>query len=624
MSLPVSSDEARPVRLHISPLSRTLAKDPSDLVSRLSIFGTPLSKFSIHKKPALDTSFAFITLSLTKQQYSALRKSLNGVKFKGAVINIQESSTPDFHIKTTPMQTEEERELDNEAQLYKKRALALREQRTLQRHLYHVRKGHYEFGRCLRGRLRESERDVRQGPPTFRVKIGNKVKTVKCKKQKLWGRARGGNANDLIWKFVDDERHEGDEAALGQWVNGNGDVVEFVKKTIVSNDDFAMSNVEPDDDLTESLMDNDEIEIVPLNPGPAKESAEAKIQRLENEKNLKIFQDIFGQDQQETLPRKNQTRPEDDENTTDEDDDDDAIFDIVRSETQTNMSEPNGDAALDIGSEDHATTIVGDYGDNQTDKVYDSDSLSADDNDPGDSDIESDGKSSSSDSEPEQKSMEHAAEDQVQTVAPMNDTPTNDSADVTGPTKKNVVTERLRSLFNPDESTGSFSLLQNSDGSDYDSEGSDQKAEGAEDEHEEANSYIEQTEKRSSSSLKQPHIVGGKEEEGAGAGVRSRPPPVRLSTTTTRTQTNVPLLFPHTDSAFLDAQTQFSRGPMQPTLSRSDWEKEFYEKRGEWMRKAKRRRRDVIRMVRRKEGNGSIRHQSGNKQTIFDSGDGIL
>ncbi|KAK9376944.1 uncharacterized protein V1513DRAFT_223459 [Lipomyces chichibuensis] len=298
------SDEERPVRLHISPLPPPLVSDSSDLVSRLSLFGAPLSGFSVHKKPTVDTSFAFITLSLTKHQYSALRKSLNGVKFKGAVINIEEAKAPDFPIRAEAMiqQNEDEKTSGNEMQLYKCRALALREQRLLQRRLYHVRKGHYQFGKYERGRLRATERDIRKSPPTFRIKIGNKAKIVKCKKKKLWGKARGGDVNELIWQFVDAECGTRSEEAIGRWVNGKGDEIEIVKKERVATGDFPSSKAKLEDELTGSTMEDAEIEIVDSNSVPVKEeSEEERIQRLETTKNLRILQDMFGEDRQETL-----------------------------------------------------------------------------------------------------------------------------------------------------------------------------------------------------------------------------------------------------------------------------------------------------------------------------------
>ncbi|KAK9356074.1 hypothetical protein V1523DRAFT_430953 [Lipomyces doorenjongii] len=686
MSSATLSDEARPVRLHISPLPQPLATDSSDLVSRLSLFGVPLSGFSIHKKPTLDTSFAFITLSLTKQQYNALRNSLNGVKFKGAVINIEEAKAPDFPIRAEAMilQNEDEKTFGNEAQLYKRRALALREQRLLQRRLYHVRKGHYQFGKCERGRLRATERDIRQSPPTFRIKIGNKAKIVKCKKQKLWGKARGGDVNDLIWKFVDDEGEKRSEVAIGRWVNGKGDEIETVKKERVSVGDFPISKAELEDELMGSTMENAEIEIVPSNSVPVEEeSAEERMRRLENEKNLRILHDMFGEDRQETdfVSTTNPTRSNDDDDATD---DDDAIFNIISSGTQTQAPEFNDGPAIHYDFADQlvnvadsvsnglyddiepSTTVAAttdgkdtqdmsavsgvqndegsnsrkfstsptsseseqeEYNDNNTNEAYDSDSSNSDDEVPPSTDSESDGSSSSSESDTEHEFVGHETEP-AQTV--VSEPEKKLRPDLTGGPMKNVVTERLRSLFNPDESRDVFSWVQNSDVSDYDGdvdhlEEEEEEEEGGggeggegETEHEGDNDG-EQT-MRSSSPFIEPQLV---EDDEVAALARPRSQKVKYFKPTTRSLENIPLLFPHPESAFLNSQTQFSRAPTRPALSRIEWEKEFFEKRGEWMRKAKRRRRDVVRMVRRKEGDNPVRHRGGNKQSI-DSVDGNL
>ncbi|KAK9388046.1 hypothetical protein V1515DRAFT_638318 [Lipomyces mesembrius] len=686
------SDEARPVRLHISPLPQPLATDSSDLVSRLSLFGAPLSGFSIHKKPSLDTSFAFITLSLTKQQYNALRKSLNGVKFKGAVINIEEAKAPDFPIRAEAMilQNEDERTFGNEAQLYKRRALALREQRLLQRRLYHVRKGHYQFGKCERGRLRATERDIRQSPSTFRIRIGNKAKIVKCKKQKLWGKARGGDVNDLIWKFVDDEGGKRGEVAIGRWVNGKGDEIEIVKKERVSTGDFPTSKVaELEDELTGSTMEDAEIEVVPSNSVPVKEeSAEERIHRLENEKNLRILQDMFGEDRQETdvvASTTNPTRSNDDAT-----DDDDAIFDIISSGMQIQAPDLNDGPAINYDFADQSIINVADsvtnglyddiepsttaaattdgkdtqdmsavtgvqndegpnsrdfsaspsssesdqeeYNDNNTNEAYDSDSSNSDDETPSSGDSETDSSSSSSESDSEHEFMGDETEP-AQTVASSKEPEKKLPPDLTGGPMKNVVTERLRSLFNPDESGDLFSLVQNSDVSDYDSdvdhldkqeEEEEEEGGGGEEEEteREGDNDAEQT-KRSSSPFIEPNVVEDDDEEGAAPLARPRSQKVKYSKPTTRSLENIPLLFPHPDSAFLNAQTQFSRASTRPALSRIEWEKEFFEKRGEWMRKAKRRRRDVVRMFRRKEGDNPVRRRGGNKQSV-DSVDGNL
>ncbi|KAK9248602.1 hypothetical protein V1506DRAFT_528347 [Lipomyces tetrasporus] len=650
MSLPTqSSDEERPVRLHISPLAPPLAEDPADLVSRLSIFGAPLSKISIHKKPTLDTSFAFITLSLTKQQYGALRRSLNGTKFKGAVLNIEEARAPDYRTRAELIipQNKEEMPYEDEARLFKRRALALREQRLLQRVLYHVRRGHYQFGKYERGRLRATERDFRKSPPTFRVKIGNKAKVLRCKKQKLWGKARGGDVSDLSWEFVDNGSEEGIDVTVGHWANGKGDVIETVKKQRVNTDDVARLKVElQNGELADSLVGDTEIEVVPLNSESVKEeTVDDRIQRIEKEKSLKILQDMFGEDKPETdvAPAINQAQFDYSE------DDDDAIFNIIKSGTSktvpTNVlddasaidddsadesmitvtnrssvvdsvsggmsvdaessnsmaatggmsiqrkreaSDAHSEQGQNAGS-DSSAAITSDESDEEQygDKSHDSDT-SSEENVPSNSDSDSDGSSlSSSGSDSE---LDHTADETAkQTVASTKGLEKEPSR---GPVK-NVVTERLRSLFNNDGSKGSFSLFQSSDVSDFDVE---------EDDSEGVDGNNAEQSMRSPSPLIESKMEE-LDEENASPSAGGGHPDIQYPKRTTRSFENLPLLFPHSDSAFLNAQTQFSRAPTRPPLSRRDWEKEFYEKRGEWMRKAKRRRRDVIRKIRRKEGN---------------------
>ncbi|KAK9313344.1 hypothetical protein V1522DRAFT_107876 [Lipomyces starkeyi] len=265
---------------------------------------------------------------------------------------------------------------------------------------------------------------------------------------------------------------------------------------------------------------------------------------------------------------------------------------------------------------------------NEANEAYDSDSSNSDLEASSNSDSESDDSSSSSESDSEQEFIGDETEP-AQKVASMKAPEKKLSPDLTGGPMKNVVTERLRSLFNPDESRDFFSLVQNSDISDYDSdvdhldrqeEEEEEEEEEQETEHE-GNNDAEQI-NQSSSPFIGPQVAED-DEEGAPPLARPGSQKIQYSKAMTRSHENVPLLFPHPDSAFLNAQTQFSRAPSQPPLSRIEWEKEFFEKRGEWMRKAKRRRRDVVRMVRRKAGDNPVRRRGGNKQSI-DSVDGNL
>lgn len=63
--------------------------------------------------------------------------------------------------------------------------------------------------------------------------------------------------------------------------------------------------------------------------------------------------------------------------------------------------------------------------------------------------------------------------------------------------------------------------------------------------------------------------------------------------------TNKGLFFPHFDSPFLHAQSQVAT-LAKYTLDKEAWQKEFYESRGEWNRTLRRRRRDVVRQIHKK------------------------
>ncbi|CAN6626428.1 60S ribosome subunit biogenesis protein Nop8p [Trichomonascus vanleenenianus] len=59
------------------------------------------------------------------------------------------------------------------------------------------------------------------------------------------------------------------------------------------------------------------------------------------------------------------------------------------------------------------------------------------------------------------------------------------------------------------------------------------------------------------------------------------------------------LFFAHSDSPFLFAQSQFARLTCTP-FDKTAWEEEFWAKRGEWNRELRRRRREVTRLIRKK------------------------
>lgn len=59
------------------------------------------------------------------------------------------------------------------------------------------------------------------------------------------------------------------------------------------------------------------------------------------------------------------------------------------------------------------------------------------------------------------------------------------------------------------------------------------------------------------------------------------------------------LFFPHFESAFLSAQSQLNK-IANTGFDKTQWEEEFWDKRGEWNRETRRRRRDVVRQLKKK------------------------
>lgn len=299
------ADEPRPMRLYISSLTPVLVAEPSDLVSRLSMFAKPLTSISIHKKPACDNSFAFITMEATKGQYAALRKSLNGVKFKGALIKIEEAKSASFEERQqkTDEQTEEQstaQAKEEQYALYKISQRHLKDMRKTEKILFHIRRSRYQFGKTEHGRMREIIRDFRKIPPTFRVKIDGKSKVLKGKKQKLWGTAKSENVKENVWEFVEEpeQKVKDGKILIGRWLNGYGDTVEVFRREVLRIDDFEKLKASLDlGEYADTLMKDVQFEVVRANfdiSAVKTETEEEKQQRLERERSLSILSAMFG------------------------------------------------------------------------------------------------------------------------------------------------------------------------------------------------------------------------------------------------------------------------------------------------------------------------------------------
>ncbi|KAK9457620.1 hypothetical protein V1511DRAFT_494135 [Dipodascopsis uninucleata] len=210
-------ESTRSKRLYIGPLSKGVVESPKDLVERIQNFGKPTSALSIHKKEVLDTFFGFITVELTDKQYLALRRALNGVKYKGSVIRVEEARHRSFEERMAEERQSRENEPPESAPTRPQRV------QDLATSLTHVRTIHYADGKLIKGRLRMSNRAMsRQNSPTFRIKFNGKIRIYRCKRSKLWGIERTTDPQSQVWKFVCEGQSD------GKWINGRGDVLEEV------------------------------------------------------------------------------------------------------------------------------------------------------------------------------------------------------------------------------------------------------------------------------------------------------------------------------------------------------------------------------------------------------------
>ncbi|KAK9469593.1 hypothetical protein V1512DRAFT_256616 [Lipomyces arxii] len=643
--------EIRPIRIHISALSPNLVSDPTDLIKRLAMYGTPVSTLSVHRKELGDMPFGFITLSMSNGKYKLLRAAMNGVKYKGAYMKVEEAKRPDYAARYAKPQSSADNE--EQALLQRRRTdlVQLKHYRLVQRLLHYIRRGRYQFGKVDRGTLRHTERDLRINPPTFRVKIGRKTKIVKCQKQKLWGMAKGADQAESGWEFVEADTHEVSDGltVIGHWINYEGDTVEVVKKDAIVIDDFdeLKATVEKTRFELSDYGNSSDFEVVKSKPTEQKlehqETEEERQQRMENERNYRIMQDLLKaadestEQKEEKIATFNDDDSDDDDaiyqiinlaasktatfNENDDDEDDDAIREItvsaapiaplamptITAEAITNIvpaDEPYNSDSDSSGLFDHTgiapiaidSAEPEDAGGKRSRKQnHKSESSSEEDASAEDVDEDmSDAPVGGANNAGEDGSDESNHEDLVGSDTDSSDSDSDDddndktekgkltatkSKKKKGP-KRTVETERLRSLFNADNEKQSFSLFGHESDEEEDDDGDlSVSVENGDDDDEEVADF---------------NIIDATAEQPSATAVTASQPAVKRA-----------MLFPHPESAFLDAQSQFSSAPAKPPLNRSEFEADFYENRGEWAHKARRRRRDVVRTNRRQGLNDS-------------------
>ncbi|KAK9462715.1 uncharacterized protein V1516DRAFT_670953 [Lipomyces oligophaga] len=607
-------DQCEEIRLFISALPSSFATDSSELIDRLRKFGEPVTELSVHFKPAAVNPFAFITIKMTRKNFLALRKMLNGVKFRGVTMRIEEARAASYESRLregTFIDNAVEKEVES---LKKKRKL----EKNKMKLLFYIRRSRLLFGKRVTGEMRHVARDFRKQPLTIRSRIGGKIRVVKCQKQKLWGISKTSDVKEFAYQFIDSENlPEHGKLDIGCWINGYGSVIENCVKDRITVDNFAELKAKFDfGEFAHLAVDSksgfevekankfhiSDVKMSPPNSDPERELEEQDLQRQKRErlKGLKVLQDMFGSDDlgSNTAVDSPVTRFDQDS------DDDEAIYSIIQAagpnpgpiidfdlsfESESKAATSNYDRATYDSNEsifDGIEIPEGDLDSESKEGEYDfSEGLfegiditrmkkssipQFDGADDSDSDSDSESVSNGS-SKSESKSISKSRS-------------RSRSKSKSKSKSKTVVVERLRSIFQTDNET-TFSLLGQDDSSDID------------------DTVIPPDDLRINSQAQDSIEVGINADMDAADQIRRK----FIQDATSKRKAafdNMPLFFAHPESAFLDAQSQFSKLPSKPKISKEQYIEEFYANRGEWRYKAKRRRRDVMRARKRREKPG--------------------
>lgn len=363
----------------------------------------------------------------------------------------------------------------------------------------------------ISGRLRENPRkNLRYA--TYRVtnKKGKSV-VLRCSKKKLWGYMRDRNLSDLSWSYQ-----------KGRWLSGRGDTIEMV--------DY--------------------------------ESFEEEEDEHEQDTNAKIFEQLF-KNRNEELGRIS---------LNDDDEENHDVENAAAGGSASTSSDDDQDSSSEDGLESQNTAYKNEIQSRVVD-FDDQEEASMSESQPRvvDFDDQTQDETNKSGNQPEVMDFEVTNDPEPEspiTADPMEEVDMADSAHNDNPT------EKLRSLFNPEE-TGNFKMF-GADASDEEDE--------------------------------EPVFVPNK---------KYAPPAVPAYVPKINA---VGLFFPHFESPFLNSQSQvisLSTAVSEPDPDREKDDKlepfsvdnfrsQFWDKRGEMNRELRRKRRDVLRHV-RKRNNGRNR-----------------
>ncbi|KAH3671408.1 hypothetical protein WICMUC_004705 [Wickerhamomyces mucosus] len=526
-------------RLFIGNLSSQLVESLDDLTARISKFGEIKSSFELHTNEVRQTSFGYININISEEQYSKLKSSLNGVKFKGNKLII-DLAKETYNEKWT------RDDLNRNNEDYEKKQF--KQQWEFNQKINNINKSFRDHQELMKGRERKIPRkDIKK--MTFRLILNGNKRYVKCYKTKLWGYEKNKKLRDLVYRFIN-----------GSWKDGNDHIVERrVLKLNNGKDNLIIERVEnqrddDDDDLLKNFGDDEKEE-------------------KELETNNKVLASILGNfDFDKPLDYKADAALDDfgesdyEYQGADHSDDDDEMYNHdLKSSNAVDLSkieyikegEFKKEKTVNFDAQDD------DYDDDYNNKQEDGD-YNIEHEDPnleGNSDedfefIPTFGNSAPKSTQQEESSKKEEIENHQASIEQEELEP---DVKFTEGTISN--TETLRTLFNPNEDSG-FQLVDDQD----------------EDIDKDSNQIVDPVEiPEISLSILKP----SKNSKG--------------------------LFFPHFDSPFLTAQTQLSK--LNSALNFDNWNNEgddsFWNKRSEWTRDFKRRKRDVQRQLNKKNSKSS-------------------
>ncbi|SCU99004.1 LANO_0F00452g1_1 [Lachancea nothofagi CBS 11611] len=177
-----------------------------ELRPRFERFGRCLSsEFESHGH------FAYMNMEFNDEAgYSKLKQSLNGVRFKGNVLKVDQAKLSWQQRWDDDQKNEERVGIEREKQL-------LKQQWEYHKKIENIKMSWIDRQQILHGRMRQNPRAKAQlRNITFRVLSDGQLKVYKCSKNKLWGYEREKMPRDLVARFTD-QRH---------WRDGNNHIVD--------------------------------------------------------------------------------------------------------------------------------------------------------------------------------------------------------------------------------------------------------------------------------------------------------------------------------------------------------------------------------------------------------------